>query len=268
MDGVRRSVSLCAWAYNEESIVDEFVRKTIEDLRRVADDYELIVVDDGSTDGTLERLRALQTTAPALRVTSHGRNLGYGKCFSTTLRMATKEVVLWNTVDMFFDTGQLPTFLQYLGEYDLIQGVRTDLRANHLRGKLTTIGNYWLIRALFGIRMSEFQNVKVLTRVLMDRIHLQARSGFVNAEIGLKAHFLGARIKEVPMQFHSRKGGEPKGAPVALLWATIFDVLSLWFQWVVLRRAPRAPLRHPVDRLSEQAWRDLGSRKDRSYERV
>lgn len=268
MAGVRRSVSLCSWACNEEAIIDEFVRKTIEDLKRVADDYELIIVDDGSTDGTLARLRALQATTPALRVTSHGRNLGYGKCFSTTLQMATKEVVLWNTVDMFFDTSELPTFLQYLGDYDLIQGVRTDLRANHLRGKLTTIGNYWLIRMLFGIRMSEFQNVKVLTRELMDRIHLQARSGFVNAEIGLKAHFLGARIKEVPMQFHSRKGGEPKGAPVPLLWATIFDILVLWFQWVVLRRVPRAAVRHPVAILPEQAWREFGFRKGRSYERV
>ena len=266
--GQRRSVSLCSWACNEESIIDEFVRKTIVDLERVADDYELIVVDDGSTDRTLERLRALQTTTPALRVTSHGRNLGYGKCFDTTLRMATKDVVLWNTVDMFFDTAELPRFLQYLGEFDLIQGVRTDLLANHLRGKLTTIVNYWLIRLLFGIRMSEFQNVKVLRRALMDRIHLQARSGFVNAEIGLKAHFLGARIKEVPMQFHSRKGGEPKGAPIAVLWTTLSDVLGLWFQWVVLRRVPRAPVRHAVATLPQRAWSELGSRKGRSYERV
>src|SRR5436190_24362120 len=97
----RPSLSLCAWACNEESIIDEFVRKTAADLAHVSDDYELIVVDDGSTDGTLARLRALQRTTPSLRVATHGRNLGYGSCFRTTLGMATKDVLLWNTVDMF-----------------------------------------------------------------------------------------------------------------------------------------------------------------------
>src|SRR5262249_45665631 len=100
-DDRRPSLSLCAWAWNEESIVERFVRKTDADLRRVADDYELIVVDDGSTDRTGERLRALRHEVPSLRIATHGRNLGYGACFRTTIGMATKDVILWNTVDMF-----------------------------------------------------------------------------------------------------------------------------------------------------------------------
>jgi len=251
---VRPSLSLCAWACNEESIVDEFVRKTAADLARVADDYELIVVDDGSTDGTLARLRALQQTTPSLRIASHGRNRGYGACFRTTLGMATKDVVLWNTVDMFYDTAQLPAFLAELDRFDLIQGVRTDLDANPAGRKLTTTVNYWLIRALFRIRMSEFQNVKVFRRTLMDRIRLEARSGFVNAEIGIKAYYLGARIKEVEMKFHPRRGGDSKGAPASLLVQTIIDIFRLWFQWVVLRKAPRAPVRHAVEALPGRAW--------------
>ena len=250
----RPRLSLCAWACNEEPIIDEFVRKTDADLKRVSDDYELIVVDDGSTDSTLERLRAAQATVPALRVATHGRNLGYGSCFRTTIGMATKDVILWNTVDMFYDTAELPRFLQHLDQFDLVQGVRTDLGANPWRGKLTTFVNYWLIRALFGIRMSEFQNVKVLKRALMDRIQLQAETGFVNAEIGIKAHCLGARIKEVEMTFHPRRGGGPKGAPLRLLRRTFTEVLRLWFQWMVLRRIPRAPVRHAVDTLAVRRW--------------
>jgi glycosyltransferase involved in cell wall biosynthesis len=252
--GGRSSISLCAWAWNEESTIDEFVRKTDADLRRLTTDYELIVVDDGSTDRTLERLRALQQTFPALRVATHGRNRGYGSCFRTTIGMSTKDVILWNTVDMFHDTAELASFLQHLPQFDLIQGVRTDLGANAWHRKLTTIVNYWLIRILFRIPLSEFQNVKVLKRSVMDRIQLEAESGFVNAEIGIKAYYLGARIKEVPMKFHRRRAGESKGAPPAILWRTLHDVFRLWFRWVVLRRAPRAAVTHPIETLHSRQW--------------
>jgi glycosyltransferase involved in cell wall biosynthesis len=254
MSGTRFSLSLCAWACNEEPIVDEFVRKTDADLKAVADDYEIIIVDDGSTDRTLERLCALKAAFPVLRVATHGRNRGYGSCFRTTLGMATKEIVLWNTVDMFHDTADLPAMLQHLDRFDLIQGVRTDLDANALHRKLTTFVNYWLIRLLFAVPFSEFQNVKVLRRTLLERMHLEAESGFVNAEIGLKAYYLGARIKEVPMTFHARRGGTSKGARPALLWATIRDVFRLWFAWVVRRRVPRAPVLHPIERLPGRSW--------------
>jgi glycosyltransferase involved in cell wall biosynthesis len=250
----RPSVSLCAWAFNEETIVEEFVRKTDADLRRVADDYELIVVDDGSTDVTLKRLRALEPEFPALRVATHGRNLGYGSCFRTTIGMATKEIVLWNTVDMFHDTAELPGLLQHLDRFDLIQGVRTDLLANSRSRKLTTIVNYWLIRLLFAIPMSEFQNVKVLKRSLMDGMRLEARSGFVNAEIGIKSFYLGARIKEVPITFRARSGGASKGASFRLLWETLRDVLRSWLRWVVLRRVPRAAVRQPIEILPRRQW--------------
>lgn len=248
----RPSVSLCAWACNEEAIVDEFVRKTDADLKRVSDDYEIIVVDDGSTDGTLARLRALQAQFPALRVATHGRNRGYGSCFRTTIGMATKDILLWNTVDMFHDTAELGRLLQHLDRYDLVQGVRTDLDANAWNRKLTTIVNYWLIRILFAIPMSEFQNVKVLRRALMDDIRLEADSGFVNAEIGIKAFYLGARIKEIEVTFHPRRGGKSKGARPMVLLRTLADVFRSWFAWVLLGRAPRAPVQHPVDLVSRR----------------
>jgi glycosyltransferase involved in cell wall biosynthesis len=253
-EGGRPSISLCAWAWNEESLVDQFVAKTDADLRRLTDDYELIVVDDGSTDRTLERLRAWQARCPQLRVATHGGNLGYGDCFRTTIGMATKDIVTWNTVDMFFDTAELGAFVRHLGRFDLVQGVRADLHANRWHRKLTTLVNYWLIRALFRIPLSEFQNVKVFRRTLMQGIVLEARSGFVNAEVGIKAHYLGARIKEAAMEFQPRRGGASKGAPPPLLWRTVVDILGLWWKWNVRGRVPRAAVRQPIDTLPVRRW--------------
>jgi hypothetical protein len=152
------------------------------------------------------------------------------------------------------DTAELGRLLGHLDRFDLVQGVRTDLDANAWNRKLTTIVNYWLIRIMFAIPMSEFQNVKVFRRSLMDRILLEAESGFVNAEIGIKAYYLGARIKEVEITFRPRVGGESKGARPMLLWQTLTDVLRLWFRWVVLRTAPRAALLQPVETLPRRRW--------------
>ena len=135
------SLSMVVPALNEEELVDEFMEKSVQDLQAVTDDWEIVFVDDGSTDGTLELAQAWADRYEQIQVVSLGRNLGNGANVEVGFRHATKEVVFNNTVDAFFNTEDLEWIVPHLEKYDAISGYRSDLSANNIYQKLLTLGN-------------------------------------------------------------------------------------------------------------------------------
>lgn len=232
------SLSLWAWALNEEDLVESFVRKSVRDLEAVSRDYEIILVDDGSTDRTWEIMTKLAKEFPQLKIARHGKNLRPGRCMQTCLPLTTKEIVFWNTVDSFFDTSNLVEWVKELDSCDMIQGVRTDLKANTFYRKLTHLVNYWLIRFLFQINLGEFQNVKFCRASFLKRVGLESASTFTNPECAIKAFWSGLTIKEKSMVFFARKAGKAKGANPFGILETLRDIFTFWFKWVILKQLP------------------------------
>ena len=233
------SVSLWSWALNEQELVEDFVRRSVRDLARACRDFELILVDDGSTDGTWPILERLAREIRELVIVRHERTLRPGRCMHSCLARTTKEIVFWNTVDGFFDSSELGAWLAELDTCDMIQGVRTNLSANTPYRKLTHLVNYWLIRILFGLNLAEFQNVKFLRASFLRRAGLESASAFTNPECAIKAYWAGLTIREKSMVFQPRKSGKPKGAHPANILETFRDIWTFWFQWVLLKQLPK-----------------------------
>jgi len=247
-------ISMWGWAYNEEELVEEFVKTSTADLERATNDYEIILVDDGSTDRTWEIMQRLVGQYPKLKIARHPENLRPGQCFHTCLKYATKDIVFWNTVDMFLDTKDIPKFLDALNYADMVQGVRTNLKANSVYRKLTQIVNYRLIRILFGIPLAEFQNTKFFRLKFAKGITLESRSNFTNPEFAIKAHFLGLSIKEVPMEFQPRKKGAAKCGTPRYISETFGNIFFFWFKWIVLGSIDRAFRRGKIYKLNGNVW--------------
>lgn len=243
------SISLWSWAYNEEELVEEFVRKSMEDLRRVTDDYEIILVNDGSTDKTWEIMQALSRNCPQLKIFRHEKNMRPGQCFHTCLEHATKDIIFWNTADMFLDTSDISGFLSALKGADMAQGVRTNLSANSFYRKMTQVVNYWLIRAMFGIPLAEFQNTKFFRLDFAKTIKLESRSNFTNPEFAIKAYFRGLSIKEVSMEFQPRRKGSPKCGNPRYIFETFRDIIYFWFKWMVLGQIEKSEKRGRIIKL-------------------
>ena len=244
------SLSMLGWALDEEESVGAYIDRAGLFLAALSDDYELILVDDGSTDRTWEIATEYRKTRPWLKPYRNDRNRGSGYNTKRAISLATKDYVFWQTVDWSYDIRHLAQALGDLRSVDVLQGVRVDTtsargmvdhRSDTPYKGLVSVVNYWLIRTLFRLPLSDYQNVTVYPRALIQSVTLETESAFTNPECLMKAWWRGATFKEVPVPFVKRRTGRGKGTRPAAVAAAVRDILYWWTQWVVLgRRQDRA----------------------------
>lgn len=257
MNAFRPSVSMLGWALNEEQNVALYVDKAEAFLRGVSDDFELIVIDDGSSDRTWEVLNELQSTRAWLRPLKNDRNRGPGFCYRRTIGAATKQYFLAQTVDWAYDISALAAQFPRLQSVDVLQGVRPGAftwatlreRSDNYYKAVVSFVNYALIRVLFQLPFSDFQNVTVCPTRLAQPLHLESEGSFTNPEVMMKLYWSGVSFLEVPVPFQKRHRGKGTGTRTGQVFRSIKDIIANWFRWVVMRGYPR-PRRGIVERWS------------------
>lgn len=244
----RPSVSMLGWGLNEQDNVRSYVERAETLLRSISDDFELILIDDGSSDRTWEIMSELQRSRPWLRPLRNDGNKGVGYSYRRAIKAATKEYFFAQTVDWAYDIDRLAASLHLLREFDVLQGVRPPMsfrralssRSDSAVKAVVSIVNYRLIRTLFRLPLSDYQNVTVTPTRLVQPLDLEANSSFANPEVLLNVWWQGASFKEVPVPFRRRTRGVAKGTRPRALVASVRDIASCWFRWIVLgRRAHR-----------------------------
>jgi glycosyltransferase involved in cell wall biosynthesis len=259
MNKFDRSVSLLCWAYNEEDSIQGYLEKATQLMETTVEDYEIVLIDDGSTDQTYEIAKAFQEKNSRLKIFKNERNLNVGISSQRAIQRASKEFLFWQTIDWCYDISNLRLFLEYLKAYDIVQGVRrkpVDVKVKffkpfvsilklfgmkHLTRRSDTVQkaivsliNYLLIRLLFKVPLSDFQNVTFYPTRWIQSVKYEAKSSFANPEGLIKSYWNGMSIKEVPINFLPRSRGEAKGTSLKAIANSVKDILKLWFQWVIL----------------------------------
>lgn len=254
-----RSVSLLCWAYNEEESILEFLEKATQLLESTVEDYEIVLIDDGSTDKTSQIAKVFQLQNPRVKIFQNERNLNVAMAARKAFQKASKEFLFWQTVDWSYDISDLRIFLEYLNTYDVVQGVRRKpvqvkmkffkpfvamlklfgikhltKRSDTVSKALVSLINYLLVRMLFRFPLSDFQNVTFYPTKWIQSIEMEANSSFGNPELLLKSYWNGMLIKEVPINFIPRKKGLAKGTRLKSIINSVGDILRLWFKWVIL----------------------------------
>jgi glycosyltransferase involved in cell wall biosynthesis len=243
------SLSMLGWALNEEASIARYIERAGTLLSGLTSDYELILLDDGSTDRTWAIANECQRTRPWLRVYRNDRNRGSGYNTKRAISFATKDYLFWQTVDWAYDIRYLARALNDLHVVDVLQGVRVDTttargivehRSDNAYKGLVSVVNYRLVRALFRLPLDDYQNVTVYPRALIQSVTLETESAFTNPECLLKTWWRGAVFKQVPVPFVKRQHGRGKGTRPRVILASIRDIVYWWVQWMVLgRRADR-----------------------------
>jgi glycosyltransferase involved in cell wall biosynthesis len=232
-----RSLSLLVPVLNESLLIDEFVAKTTRDLGDGGLDWEVILIDDGSTDDSLAKMRRFASSEPRVKVISLGANRGPGANYLRGFAMASKEHVAWATVDAFYDTRLLPGLMEHLDHYSAISAYRTDLSAHPPRRRLQTIGNILIMRVLFPhLQFKAYHTLQIHRVDFIRAIQIEAVTPFMCSELLFKARALGLNIKEVGIEYLPRKKGRATGGSPKLIVRHVAEMLKFWTRWVLLRQ--------------------------------
>jgi len=239
------SLSMLGWALNEEASIAAYINRAGAFLAGLTSDYELILLDDGSTDRTWEIATEYQHTRPWLKPYRNDRNRGSGYNTKRAISLATKDYLFWQTVDWAYDIRYLARAMNDLRAVDVLQGVRIDTtsargmvehRSDNAYKGLVSVVNYRLVHMLFRLPLDDYQNVTVYPRALIQSVALETESAFTNPECLLKTWWRGAVFKQVPVPFVKRQRGRGTGTRPRAILAAMVDIIYWWAQWIVLGR--------------------------------
>ncbi|MDP6460424.1 MAG: glycosyltransferase family 2 protein, partial [Gemmatimonadota bacterium] len=226
--GVGRKISVVLPAYNEEESIERQVRSVDSVLREFRfEDYEVIVVDDGSADRTGEILEGLREEVPKLRTLVHETNRGYAKALATGFGGAAMPLVFYTDADNQFDIREIKNFLAAIDDYEIVCGFRI-YRFDPLSRLILSWGYNLLVRILFRIRVRDVDCAfKLFRREVFDTIHVESDKFFVDTEILAKASRQKMRMTEIGVRHFPREAGESTVRPSHVL-STLREIASMW----------------------------------------
>jgi glycosyltransferase involved in cell wall biosynthesis len=209
-------------------------------LPKLTDDYQIVVVDDGSKDGTGELLRALAAEYPFLKVIHHGVNRGYGAALITGFANCSKELVFYTDGDGQYDVEELPLLLKVFGDdVDVVNGYkisRSDPKYRIVAGLIYRS----LMRILFRLNIKDVDcDFRLIRRELLAASQLTCDSGVICVEMVKRFQDLGCRIVEVPVHHYHRYQGRSQFFRFRHLRRVFVQLFSAWWKLVVRRKKKR-----------------------------
>lgn len=232
------SLTLVLPAHNEAVNLCWLLPEAALKLRAIADACDVVIVDDGSEDGTGDVARE-SGRAAGLDVTlvRHPTKQGYGAAVGDGLRAARGDYVAFTDADGQFDVADLALLVPLLDSADLVGGWRIDRNDHATRAIVSGVFNL-AVRVILGLRVRDVDcALKLMRRQVLEAIDLEMRSALINAELYLRAQRAGFRIAQVGVPHHPRRAGRRSGARPRAVARAMRDVVRLRIR---LARSSRA----------------------------
>ena len=221
------SISVFFPCYNEQENVGRTAAKAIMVLEKLNADFEVIIVDDGSSDDTGPIAAELADKDDRVKVVHHPRNLGYGAALQSGFEAATKELVFYTDGDGQFDITEMPSLLELMAQHDIVSAYRLNRQDSVIR---RINGWCWtkLVCLLFGLKVRDIDCAfKLYKREIFDNIELSSTGALIDTEILARAARKGYRITQKGVHHYPRTAGEQSGANPAVILRAFKELFAL-----------------------------------------
>lgn len=229
-------------AYNDARSLPALIEKAFAVLAAAAEEFEVIVVNDGSTDETAAVLRELQARfGPRLRVVEHLQNRGYGGALRSGFQSARYELIFYTDGDGQYDVGELPLLLdKWSDSAGLVNGYKLKRHDPWHRVCIGWAYNKFA-RFLFGIRLRDIDcDFRLIRRAVVERLNLTSDSGTICVELVRGIELTGCEVREVGVHHYPRPYGRSQFFRIRSLFATLRQLMALYWRLVLRRSFERA----------------------------
>jgi len=221
------SISVFFPCYNEQENIARTVQHALAVLEKLDADFEVIIVDDGSSDATGRIADDIASRNSNVLAVHHPTNLGYGAALQSGFKAATKELVFYTDGDGQFDINEMPPLLPLMAQFDIVSCYRLNRQDNLLR---KVNGFCWtkLVCLLFGLRVRDIDCAfKLYKREIFDNIELSSAGALIDAEILARAARKGYTITQRPVHHYPRTAGAQTGANLKVILRAFKELFKL-----------------------------------------
>ncbi|MHC4353723.1 MAG: glycosyltransferase family 2 protein [Planctomycetota bacterium] len=221
------SISIFFPCYNEQENVERTVDDALAVLEKLDADFEIVVVNDGSSDDTGRIADEIAGRDDRVKVVHHETNLGYGSALQSGFKAATKELVFYTDGDGQFDIGEMPPLLELMEQYDIVSCYRLD-RKDPIVRKI----NAWcwtkLVCLLFRLKIRDIDCAfKLYKREIFDNIQLSSTGALIDTEVLARATRKGYSITQRGVHHYPRTAGEQTGANLRVILRAFKELFQL-----------------------------------------
>ena len=224
------SISVFFPCFNEQENVTQTVERALNVLEKLNVDFEIIIVDDGSSDNTGKTADEISSRNDKVKVVHHERNSGYGAALQSGFRTAAKELVIYTDGDGQFDINEMPPLLPMMKQFDIVSCYRLKRQDPFIR---KVNGWCWtkLVCLLFGMRIRDIDCAfKLYKRKIFDDIKMTSKGALIDTEILARAKYKGYTITQAGVHHFPRSAGEQTGANIRVIFRAFKELFNLYKQ--------------------------------------
>lgn len=254
------SLSVFFPCYNDKGTIASMVLEAQSVLEKLTSDYEVIVIDDGSTDGSRNLLLKLQHDVPQLKLIFHKENKGYGGALRSGFKTAAKELIFYTDGDAQYDIKELPKLLEKLTkDVDIVNGYKIK-RNDPLHRIIIGFVYQHIMKIIFWLPIRDPDcDFRLMRRKIFDYIKLKSNTGIITIELVKKIQQAGFCFAEVGVHHYFRTYGKSQFFNFKRVFKTLWRLIFLWFELIVFS-VKRQKNRFFMNNTNNQALRKTGKR--------